>query len=232
MSRAAGPGRTQKVKSQQKEEALAAAREHERLAAQERISTNTQRVAAALLHGLGAHLDRLGAQADGGDAGAARIAGWTVQFNLARVSGDPEGVQRGQRINSKDRSIAYVAPDGHRFATRDAVAAHFGIEEPVAEEERRRPPGGAAGGGGGKRPRADRAPPPVHEPPPVTTDSGQLAFEVDRVLDVRQRKRGREFLVRWVGYGCAASWPAPCRAADPLGSAAAHAFPVAAQPGG
>ena len=43
------------------------------------------------------------------------------------------------------------------------------------------------------------------EPPPVTTDSGQLAFEVDRVLDVRQRKRGREFLVRWVGYGCAAT---------------------------
>ena len=48
MSRAAGPGRTQKVKSQQKEEALAAAREQDRLAAQERISTNTQRVAASI----------------------------------------------------------------------------------------------------------------------------------------------------------------------------------------
>lgn len=35
---------------------------------------------------------------------------------------------------------------------------------------------------------------------PVLTDKGQLAFEVERILDVRQRRGGREFLVRWVGY--------------------------------
>lgn len=37
--------------------------------------------------------------------------------------------------------------------------------------------------------------------PPVPTDSG-LAFEVDRILDVRQTSQKRlEYLVRWLGYG-------------------------------
>ena len=57
----------------------------------------------------------------------------------------------------------------------------------------------------------------IKEPPPVQTEEGQLAFEVERILDVRllevparrSRKKQpqvdpserREFLVRWVGYG-------------------------------
>ena len=41
---------------------------------------------------------------------------------------------------------------------------------------------------------------PVVEPPPIETEAG-LAFEVDRILDVRVCPEGREFLVRWVGYG-------------------------------
>ena len=55
----------------------------------------------------------------------------------------------------------------------------------------------------------------MKEPPPVQTEEGELAFEVDRIRDVRfvgrrvcRRKEEvgpwkREFLVRWVGYGAA-----------------------------
>lgn len=171
-------------------------KERDRAAWQERIDTATDRVEAALLALLGKHLGAAAAR-KGGDAGSSsskegdddwttsgHLAGWTAIFNLERVSGDPEGAQRGQRMNGRDRSIRYVSPNGRRFATRQQVASHFGLD--VVEQEERPP-----------------SPPPkkpVKEPPPVQTDAG-LAFEVDRILDVRDAKKGREFLVRWVGYG-------------------------------
>lgn len=172
-----GPARTQHIKAQQKEQAQADARELEAKASKVRVAANTKRVAAHLLSGLGTQLDRYGARAPGGPGpGAELTAGWTVEFDLARVSGDPEGVQRGQRVNSKDRSVAYVTPDGRRFGSREAIAKHFGLEAP--EEESR--PADKNG-----KPKKLKPEPPPYEPPPVQTESGQLAFEVERVLDVR-----------------------------------------------
>ena len=173
-----GPARTQHYKAQQKEQALADAREKEAQKRKETIAANTKRVAAHLLSGLSSQLDRYGASAEGGPGpGAELTAGWTVVFNLPRVSGDPEGVQRGQRINSKDRSVVYITPDGQRFGSREAVAKHFELEAP--EEE---PKGPVDKNGKPKKPKP--APPP-YEPPPVQTESGKLAFEVERILDVR-----------------------------------------------
>ena len=173
-----GPARTQHFKAQQKEQALADAREKEAQKRKETIAANTKRVAAHLLSGLSSQLDRYGASAEGGPGpGAELTAGWTVEFNLPRVSGDPEGVQRGQRINSKDRSVVYVTPDGRRFSSREAIAKHFELQAP--EEE---PKGPTDKNGKPKKPKP--APPP-YEPPPVQTESGKLAFEVERVLDVR-----------------------------------------------
>ena len=194
----AGPSLSQHAKSVQKELALADAREKEAKKSQETIAANTKRVSVHLLKSLASQLDRFGASAEGGPGpGADLTAGWTVEFNLARVSGDPEGVPRGQRINSKDRSVVYISPDGQRFGSKQAVAKHFGLKAP--EEE----PKGPVDRNG--KPKKPKPPPAPYEPPPVQTESGKLAFEVERVLDVRQRKRGREFLVRWVGYGCAAT---------------------------
>jgi hypothetical protein len=173
-----GPARTQHQKAQQKEQALADAREKEAEKRKETIAINTKRVEVHLLSGLSSQLDRYGAKAEGGPGPGAKLtAGWTVEFNLPRVSGDPEGVPRGQRINSRDRSVVYVTPDGQRFGSRETVAKHFGLEAP--EEE---PKGPADKNGKPKKPKP--APPP-YEPPPVQTESGKLAFEVERVLDVR-----------------------------------------------
>ena len=58
-----------------------------------------------------------------------------------------------------------------------AIAKHFELQAP--EEE---PKGPTDKNGKPKKPKP--APPP-YEPPPVQTESGKLAFEVERVLDVR-----------------------------------------------
>ena len=188
-----GPARTQHFKAQQKEQALADAREREAKASKVRIVANTKRVATHLLSGLGTQLDRYGARAEGGPGpGAELTAGWTVEFDLPRVSGDPEGVQRGQRINSKDRSVVYVTTDGQRFASREAIAKHFGLEVP--EEEVR--PADKNG-----KPKKPKPTPPPYEPPPVQMESGQLAFEVERVLDVRPYTHTRARASERSGYG-------------------------------
>ena len=81
-----------------------------------------------------------GAGADWSTAPTGRLGGWRATFNLERVSGDPEGVQRGQKMNARDKSIRFVAPGGKGgFASRQAVAAHFGLQPPPVE-----PPAAAA----------------------------------------------------------------------------------------
>uniref|UniRef100_A0A8C6MBY8 Gypsy retrotransposon integrase-like protein 1 n=1 Tax=Nothobranchius furzeri TaxID=105023 RepID=A0A8C6MBY8_NOTFU len=42
--------------------------------------------------------------------------------------------------------------------------------------------------------------PPVAPPPPVRLADGGLCYRVHRILDVRPRGRGRQFLVDWEGY--------------------------------
>ena len=37
-------------------------------------------------------------------------------------------------------------------------------------------------------------------PPPLTLIQGQEEWEVEKILDLRQRHRKNEFLVRWKGY--------------------------------
>ena len=65
---------------------------------------------------------------------------------------------------------------------------------------------------GPKRKRSTKASNPKEEPAlrksrdlraPVETESGEVAFEVDFIRDMRRCEKSgrREFLVRWVGYG-------------------------------
>ena len=145
-----------------------AAKEREELARRHNIEAARTRIEAVLLKGLSREL---------GDERA--LEGWTARFDLARVSGDPEGVQRGPRLNTRDKSILFVAPDGTAWK-RQAVIEHF-----VAHEEPEQ--------GGEEEEEEEESKPaaPVKEPPPVETDAG-LAFEVDRILDVRLDDLSRE----------------------------------------
>ena len=44
-------------------------------------------------------------------------------------------------------------------------------------------------------------PPPPAPPPPRALDTGDLVWEVNKVLDVRRYGRGFQYLIDWVGYG-------------------------------
>ena len=142
-----------------------------------RIAGNRDRVEKYLLDLLAKDIRAIEGQGD------FDVAGWSVKFDLERVSGDPEGEQRGQRVNSRDKSIKFHAPDGQLFKGREAAVAFFTPEEESEEEEEITPPALVGA--------------------PVQTEEGELAFEVGRILDVRinpDTGRGNEFLVRWVGY--------------------------------
>lgn len=39
------------------------------------------------------------------------------------------------------------------------------------------------------------------KPPPILTPDGQTEYFIDKILDERPRGRGRQYLVRWSGYG-------------------------------
>jgi hypothetical protein len=41
----------------------------------------------------------------------------------------------------------------------------------------------------------------LQRPGPVVTQTGTEEWEIDRILDCRTRGRGRQYLVRWRGYG-------------------------------
>lgn len=41
----------------------------------------------------------------------------------------------------------------------------------------------------------------LHQPGPVVTQTGTEEWEIDHILDCRTRGRGRQYLVRWRGYG-------------------------------
>ena len=156
-----------------------AAKEREELVRKQNIEAARTRIEAVLLKGLRRELS---------DDQA--LDGWTARFDLVRVSGDPEGVQRGPRLNTRDKSILFVDPDGKTWK-RQAVIDHFAPqEEPEQEGEDDDDDDEESGTAA-----------PVKEPPPVETDAGVLAFEVDRILDVRLDAKGaREYLVRWRGY--------------------------------
>jgi hypothetical protein len=146
----------------------------------ERIAAGRLRCESALLAGLAKEV---------GDASL--LDGWTVTFDLEGVSGDPEGVQRGPRMNSRHKSIKFIDPEGGCYTRSEALQHLNPKNEDENADEEEAPARSAA---------------PVKEPPPVETDAG-LAFEVDRLLDVRMvqpRKKvepTREYLTRWVGYG-------------------------------
>ena len=146
---------------------------------------NQERISGILIKGLAKEL---------GDT--KMLEGWSVLFDLLQVSGDPDGVQRGPRLNSRDKSIVFVSPEGKKFKSRESVAKHFGIERPSKKKQDEADDDKTEEG---SSPAAASA--RVFEPRPVETEAG-LAFEVDRVIDERYDSKGkREVLVRWVGYG-------------------------------
>ena len=48
---------------------------------------------------------------------------------------------------------------------------------------------------------SDLSPPAPAPPPPRTLESGDMVWEVNRIVAVRRRGRGFHYLVDWVGYG-------------------------------
>ena len=159
----------------------AAAKEKESQAAAERLEANRKAVEDHLLQKLAKDL-----------GGGVDLKGWVVQFDLERLTGHPRGERTGQALSTRDKSIRYLAPTGKVLKTREAVAQHLGLvkeEDEEVEEERSS--------------AAAKSAKPIKEPPPVEIGD-ELAFEVERLLDVRRDERGRrEFKVRWVGYSSA-----------------------------
>ena len=90
------------------------AKEAARVARLERIEANRLRVSMQLMSGLAK---------DVGSGSAELLEGWTVKFDLERVTHDPEGEQRGPPINSRDRSIVFISPAGKKFKSRGDVVA-------------------------------------------------------------------------------------------------------------
>ena len=179
--------------------------ERQQAARRERIEFNKARVQKLIMGSLALELRNAG-----GDGNL--LEGWTAKFDLCGVTGDPEGEQRRPLVNVRHKSIVFVAPWGKKFTSRDAVFSHLGVER-KSNGSNSSSKGRSGGARGTNRAEdAENLPPaPVTEPPPVKTDEGLLAFEVERILDVRcmeakgrrrkVAKAPREFLVRWVGYG-------------------------------
>ena len=64
---------------------------------------------------------------------------------------------------------------------------------------------------------SDLSPPAPAPPPPRTLESGDMAWEVNRILVVRRLRRGFHYLVDWVGYGPEDhTWVPRSYLADPL----------------
>lgn len=41
----------------------------------------------------------------------------------------------------------------------------------------------------------------LQRPGPIVTQNGTKEWEIDRILDMRTRGRGHQYLIRWKGYG-------------------------------
>ena len=162
---------------------------------QERIGTNTQRVAAALLHGLGTHLDRLGAQADGGDAGAARILAGLCS-SISPAFGDPEGVRRS--------SVSTARTGASRTWRRMDTPRRDAVRHAASKSPSPRRSGGVLRAGSGRREASGRGQTARRRLCTSRRRHDRFAARVRGRprADVRQRKRGREFLVRWVRVRC------------------------------
>ena len=107
------------------ERARKAARERDELDRQAAKEAARERVESVLLKGLAKELK----------GNEELLRGWTVKFDLIKVTGDPEGMLRGPPINTRHKSIKFVAPDDKVFNTRQAVVAHFGLDKENTDKD-------------------------------------------------------------------------------------------------
>lgn len=55
----------------------------------------------------------------------------------------------------------------------------------------------------------------VEKPGPIVTADGEIEYFIDKIIDQRACGRGKQFLVRWLGYGPEADlWLPRCELAD------------------
>ena len=90
--------------------------ERERKEREQRVQANHDQIASLLL--LKLHTEVKGEGVD--------LSGWTVTFDIERITGHPEGERTGQPLNTRDKSIRYISPEARAFKTREAVADHLG----------------------------------------------------------------------------------------------------------
>ena len=117
-----GQGQTSKAQrgaEGQRSKSVQLQKERERKERQQRIQANHDRIASTLLLKLQNEV-----LSEGVD-----ISGWTVTFDIERITGHPEGERTGQPLNTRDKSIRYVSPEGQAFKTRKARSAGPGWEE-------------------------------------------------------------------------------------------------------